>query len=115
MLRKRSIIDGNFNTTIFIIWFEKLIKKIKSIFKDQPCTIVLDNASIHNKNLIFELVEKYKIYVNFLPPYSPELNPIEKFWGVMKNSIRGLFSLDSNQSFDNILAFFLQKYHFETC
>ncbi len=53
----------------------------------KPLVVVLDNASIHkanaNKSLIKELEEK-KLSLYFLPPYSPELNRIERLWHKIK-------------------------------
>ena len=54
------------------------------LLKDQvqkPLTIILDNASIHKAKanaLIIELLKKQGVSLYFLPPYSPELNPVER-------------------------------------
>lgn len=53
----------------------------------KPLVVVLDNASIHkanaNKELIKELEQK-NLRLYFLPPYSPELNRIERLWHKIK-------------------------------
>jgi transposase len=55
----------------------------------KPLVVVLDNASIHkakaNEQLIKELEQK-KLHLYFLPPYSPELNRIERLWHKIKYS-----------------------------
>lgn len=60
--------------------------------------IVMNNAPIHTHNDIGRLITSrgYKsIYL--LLPYSPELNPIEQFWYVVKNKVkRGAFSDDED-------------------
>lgn len=86
------VIEGNFNKHSFLCWFEKLMQHICKNFNPLETVIVLDNASIHNKEIIFQYAQKYQIYVLFLPPYSPDLNPIEKFWGFMKRSIRNIIA-----------------------
>ncbi|NSM56356.1 hypothetical protein HET73_01860 [Wolbachia endosymbiont of Atemnus politus] len=43
-------------------------------------TIVLDNASFHKSERTKELIENAGCKILFLPPYSPDLNPIEHFW-----------------------------------
>ena len=39
--------------------------------------LVLDNASIHKNHRLRELYEAYGVALEFLPPYSPDFNPIE--------------------------------------
>lgn len=51
-------------------------------------TVVIDNASFHNKKRLDSLTEKYGYKVIFLPPYSPELNETEKFWGWLKGKLK---------------------------
>ncbi len=48
----------------------------------------MDNCSIHKSNKIKELIEEAEYRLIFLPPYSPDLNPIENYWVVMKNQIK---------------------------
>ena len=54
----------------------------------KPLVIVIDNASIHRARAIqpaLRMLEKKGITLKFLPPYSPELNRIEKLWWLMKH------------------------------
>jgi transposase len=44
--------------------------------------LVIDNASFHHGDHIKELVEAAGCRVLDLPPYSPDLNPIEKCFGL---------------------------------
>ena len=39
--------------------------------------LILDNASIHKSTRLRELCEEYGVLLRFLPPYSPDFNPIE--------------------------------------
>lgn len=50
---------------------------------------ILDNAGFHKTNVIQEILEQHKdwITIEFIPPYSPELNPIETCWKVTKNAV----------------------------
>ncbi|WP_353307228.1 transposase [Spiroplasma ixodetis] len=50
--------------------------------------IVLDNATFHKSKLTQELIENAGCKLLFLPPYSPNLNPIEHFWFAIKHNIR---------------------------
>lgn len=50
----------------------------------KPVTIVLDNASYHRAKVVRELAEALGIELLFLPPYSPNLNLIERVWKLVK-------------------------------
>ncbi len=50
--------------------------------------IVTDNASFHRKKQLYEICSRYGYNLIFLPSYSPELNPIEKYWYVLKHRIK---------------------------
>jgi len=51
--------------------------------------LILDNAGFHKTNVIKDLLKEHSkwITVEYLPPYSPELNPIETCWKVTKNAV----------------------------
>lgn len=48
----------------------------------------MDNASIHTADEISEMIIERGYKCVYLPPYSPELNPIENFWSVIKNKVK---------------------------
>jgi transposase len=50
--------------------------------------IVLDNARIHRGGKIPQIVEKAGCSILYLPPYSPDLSPIEPAWGWIKDRVR---------------------------
>lgn len=50
--------------------------------------LVLDNASIHKSKPMIRKTESRGYRVMYLPPYSPELNPIEQFWVIVKGKIK---------------------------
>jgi transposase len=49
-----------------------------------PVTLVLDNARYQRCKLVMELADQLKIELLFLPPYSPNLNLIERLWKFTK-------------------------------
>jgi transposase len=50
----------------------------------KPTVIVMDNASFHKNEALLELIKAKGHIVEFLPPYSPDLNPIEHKWAEKK-------------------------------
>lgn len=50
--------------------------------------VVIDNASFHKSRKIVELIQAANCRIIFLPPYSPDFNPIEHHWAAVKNAIR---------------------------
>ena len=54
--------------------------------------VVLDNLSSRKVKGVRERIEKCGAEVLYLPPYSPDLNPIEKAWAKLKQNLRSLKS-----------------------
>lgn len=50
--------------------------------------IIMHNALIHTSDIATSLVEMRGYRAIYLPPYSPELNSIENFWSIVKNSVK---------------------------
>jgi transposase len=89
--------DGTTDCTLFEHWFEHIF--LKSIPK---CSVaIMDNATFHRKKKLRELAAKSECDLIFLPPYSPDLNPIENFWAWLKSRLRKL--LHCFVSFDDAL------------
>lgn len=62
----------------------------KALLKNLPrrAILILDNASFHKNGRIEMLCREFDIELLYLPPYSPELNPIEHFWAPLKAATR---------------------------
>jgi hypothetical protein len=52
--------------------------------------LIMDNASFHKGKDIEELFKNHNINLMYLPPYSPDLNPIEKKWSQIKSLYKKL-------------------------
>lgn len=78
------LFEGYSNAMTYETYIEKvLIPTLRS-----GMVLVIDNASFHKSKTIIKLVESVGCRVLFLPPYSPEFNPIEHVWAHVKNAIR---------------------------
>jgi len=53
-------------------------------------TVVMDNLSPHKSDPTLELIAQAGAQVLFLPPYSPDLNPIEMMWSKVKSLLRSV-------------------------
>jgi transposase len=90
------------DSVLFEFWFENcLLREVK-----KGSVIILDNAAFHRKSVLSELAKKYCCEVLFLPPYSPDLNPIEKKWAWLKRMLRDI--LHDFDSFDDALQTIFQ-------
>ena len=76
--------EGYTHSEIFWRWLENCFK---GALKGAP-TLILDNASFHQQKQVMESFQKQQIECWFLPPYSPDLNPIELQWAILKKKIR---------------------------
>jgi transposase len=66
--------------------------------------VVMDNLSAHKHPAAVAAIRAAEADVLFLPPYSPEFNPIEKVWSKLKDILRRLPTL-CRDTFDQAVAF----------
>jgi transposase len=65
--------------------------------------VVMDNLSAHRDKAAGEAIERAGATILFLPPYSPEWNPIEKLWAKLKEFVRRK-ATDTRELFDAAVA-----------
>ena len=75
--------------SVFEKWFED--KLLNCLPKGH--VIIMDNAAFHKKEVLQNLARKYSQKLIFLPPYSPEYNPIEHTWSALKRKVAGCVHL----------------------
>lgn len=76
--------EGACNRTLFESWVEQQLLPVLKAGQ----VVILDNASFHKGGRIEELIKSAGCDLIYLPPYSPDLNPIERCWARLKNYIR---------------------------
>jgi transposase len=52
--------------------------------------VVMDNCTVHRSKLVKETLQECGVKALFLPPYSPDFNPIELMWAYIKTILRKL-------------------------
>jgi transposase len=78
--------SGTMDRNLFEGWLEEIF--VPELKNPEKSVLILDNASSHNKEAIHDIADEYGFKVIFLPPYSPDLNKIEKFWANVKKRLR---------------------------
>ena len=58
--------------------------------------VIMDNMRTHHSKEVKKVIADLKINVVYLPPYSPDFNPIEKMWSKIKSVLRKLKARDLN-------------------
>jgi len=61
-------------------------KKLEGRSKAPTIHIILDNARANKNKKLEEFLKTSKIKIHYLPPYSPNLNPIERLWKIMRET-----------------------------
>lgn len=86
--------QGTCNTDLFNLWITDFL--IPELKKGQ--VVILDNATFHKSQVTKNLLSSVGCRLLFLPPYSPDLNPIETFWANLKKLIRETLKKAGNLS-----------------
>ena len=73
---------GAFNKIVFK---QFIINALCSRNLKEGDVLIMDNASIHKIAPVRELLTQNGVTVKFLPPYSPQFNPIENIFGYIKS------------------------------
>jgi transposase len=74
------------DTDIFLTYVEHLLYPVLK----PGDVVVMDNLSAHKAPAVREWIEKAGAELLYLPPYSPDLNPIEKAWAKLKQLLRAV-------------------------
>lgn len=89
--------QGSTTATWFNQWLEQyLVRELKP-----HSTVIMDNAAFHKKEEVKKILQSYGHDVLFLPPYSPDFNPIEQDFATMKK--RRMYAND-NTTIDEIVS-----------
>ena len=70
------------------IVFKTYVEKVLCPTLSPGDVVVMDNLPAHKVSGIRELIEEVGAKLIYLPPYSPDLNPIEKCWSKIKTALR---------------------------
>ena len=70
--------------------FIQHLHQLRQHSKGKTTIVIVDNASIHRSKKVKKFLELHKdVKLYFLPPYSPEYNPVEIVWRILKKIVLG--------------------------
>lgn len=85
-VRCSTVVDGAVNAAVFESFVEHvLVPQLRA-----GDVVVMDNLSSHKGRRVRELIEAAGARLHYLPPYSPDLNPIEMVFAKVKQLLRSL-------------------------
>jgi transposase len=85
-MRCSTVVDGAVNGDVFEAFVEQvLVPELRT-----GDAVIMDNLSSHKRSRTRELIEGVGARLLFLPPYSPDLNPIEMIFAKVKQWLRSL-------------------------
>lgn len=99
------VFRGATDSTIFEDFIAQLLQHCGR-WPEPKSVLVMDNASFHRTKRIAQMCEEANVKLVYLPPYSPDLNPIEEFFAELKGFIKRswkFYEEDPNQGFDVFL------------
>ena len=68
-----------------------MLQKVAAEYAGKTVHIVLDNARYQRCELVTNLAQQLGIILHYIPPYSPNLNLIERLWKHVKNRLRSKY------------------------
>lgn len=80
------VVDGPVNGDIFLAYVEQFLAPTLR----PGDVVIMDNLSSHRVKSVRKAIRKAKAHLLFLPPYSPDLNPIEQVFSKLKRLFRKL-------------------------
>jgi transposase len=89
---------------------DNFFSMVRVSYKDAPTIhVILDRGPYNISNDTKESAKKYGVTLHHLPPYSPNLNPIERLWKVMSERIRNNVVFASAKEFREAITNFFEK------
>ena len=80
--------------------FEVYVTQVLAPTLQTSDVVLIDNLNVHKSEIARHAIESRGARLEFLPPYSPDLNPIEKCWSKVKSVLRRLKA----RTFDELVA-----------
>lgn len=86
-----ELMDGSYNGEIFKNYIRNYLLPYFTQHPDY--VLIMDNCRFHHRSDVLALLGQHRIAFKFLPAYSPQLNPIEEYFGELKSKYRAILPL----------------------
>jgi len=83
----RRVYQGSTDSDLFQDFIAQLLQHCGR-YPESKSVIIMDNASWHHSEKMLQMCRDAGVVLEFLPPYSPDFNPIEEYFGVLKKFIK---------------------------
>ncbi len=89
----------------------RFFNEIRKHYPDyhQKVHVILDGAGYHRSQLVKDWAEVVNITLHYLPPYSPNLNPVERMWKLMNEHARNSRYFSSKREFREVMLTFFSQ------
>jgi len=111
-----SVKEGYFTTEQFLSWLKNELLPHCNPFLGPRSVIILNNLNVHLDARIRQAIEEARLLLEFLPPYSPDFNPIELTFGLLKAWMKRYFESLYTRfegNFGGILRFAIQESEYD--
>ncbi|KAI2669605.1 transcriptional regulator family: Helix-turn-helix [Penicillium roqueforti] len=101
----RRIFQGSTDAAVFEDFIEQLLQHCNR-WPAPKSVLIMDNASFHRTEKLQQMCSDSGVKLVYLPPYSPDLNPIEEFFSELKQFIKRKwieYEVNPDQGFNNFL------------
>lgn len=92
------VLDGPMDRVCFEAYVEQVLVPVLA----PGSIVVMDNLSAHKSLAVSEMIHTAEAELWYLPPYSPDLNPIELMWSKIKTALRSVKARTQETLFDAI-------------
>jgi len=87
----------------------EFLRELNTAYPFKTINVILDNGRYHKTETVINYCQNNNIKLHFLPPYCPNLNPIERVWKVMNRYVRNNVVFDKPKEFKEKLSQFFSK------
>jgi transposase len=101
-----TVTNDTYITSVQVV---ELLEKLAVNYLGKPIAVVLDNASYQHCVLVTNKATELGIKLMFLPPYSPNLNLIERVWKFVKSAVLNAAYIDTFDEYQERISSFINN------